>query len=213
MRNMFFSGDKARLVLAQPLGTIFQTRRLVNLPGEPGDWRFDGQASNSDAQFTCVLDRREFIAVRPRYPVGQVCYVGVPHWRLNTTSGPLIVQTAPPPDESVLRGLGYRLMAGRSLPARAARAWVVPIEIRVQRVGDITEADARAELVESHDFGGGLRWRDYLEDGQPFTLTLPSTSFFMMLIAAHRGKPVPRDAWCFAYTCKRVERPKEAPRG
>jgi len=207
---MGFSKYKAPQVLALPVGATFQMRSLIKLPGAPGDW-----ARTGGGPITWAFSRRlpsgeiERMTYLPRYPVGQTCYLGVPHWRCQAEGwerGAISFVPMPRPT--------WKAMGGRYLPQSAATGWAVPIEIRVQRVAGITDADAVAELVEFRDCGrtddcGDIRWwKNYLL-GEYDKLSARD-SFFSMLDAANGGKPVPRDAWCFAYTLRKISREETA---
>ena len=208
---MGFSKYKAPQVLALPVGATFQMRSLIKLPGAPGDWARTGGGPIKWA-FSRKLPSGEIerMTCLPRYPVGQTCYLGVPHWRCQAEGwerGAISFVPMPRPT--------WKAMGGRYLPQSAATGWAVPIEIRVQRVGNITEADALAELVEHMRVPqtGQWLWRDYLADetdGALFRLYTRRESFFTMLDAANGGKPVPRDTWCFAYTLHKISREETA---
>lgn len=70
------------------------------------------------------------------------------------------------------------------MPKAAARIWLLISEVRVERLQDITEADAKAEGIFPVDTMLGTEWFDY--DGDGITYIKPVSSF-MTLWASING--------------------------
>ena len=191
MKAMPFSKWKAPLVLALPLGARFQTRRMM----------------------------REGIPCR--YRPGEVCYVGVPHWRKKEIlRQPIIYDewTALTRCEGraldvlwrmgadTLRKEGFRRMAGRYLPGWAATQWVRTESNAPQRLQDITEEDAEAELVEARAWANGNIWKHYQRDC--YSCPTATESYRTLIEAIHGPGTWGTNPWVWPIECEIVGRPE-----
>lgn len=233
MGCLFFSSPKAELVLALPVGARLQTWRAMN-PQPPADvpagyyldaynggpqwnyWTADGRVANDLPIFL------------PRYRPGHTYHIGVPHWRLRHPDGVVAIwdeytnigrfengadevrpRCSPSVTAEKLRGLDYRRMPGMYLPGWAATHWAKCISVFPQRLGDATEEQARAELVE---LGRSGHYCDYTwpaEDAaHRFRLTSAAASFETMVAAVHKAR-VPPDTWGWRYEFEMAARPEK----
>ncbi len=206
-KGILFSGP---MVIALLNGTKSQTRRLVKPQpknGQPfqvscNEWE------TSEGQFTCP------------YPVGSVLYVkeshywdagdlskekpeGFEHHFYYRADGECCDQIP----ECQCASVGKpRWRPSIFMPRWAARIWLQVTAVRVERVCDISEADALAE---------GITWPD--RNGQPYRPPIDVYGMSKLRLAAERYRELWTQIngadtwqnWVFAYTFTRIERPKD----
>lgn len=206
---------------AQPIGSAqvwkWQTRRA--LKPQPKDvpegyyfdaynkgrnWNFwtpDNKMANSIAG-----DRKDSCQWRCPYPADSILYARetfAAHGAFGTDGR--IQFRADYPDGCNPSGLPWK--PGIHMPRAVARLWFEVMQVRVQRVNAITEADALAE---------GISWPD--RDGQPYRPPIDVTGMSSLRIAADRyaalweqinGKGSwEKNTWVWAYDLKRITPPK-----
>ena len=187
--SLSFSHDKARAIVALPMGAELETRRKMKLAGNHADWEHEAASDFNWASGGAWMvqpngDGRQFC--KPRYRPGRVYPLCFPH----------------------------RRMAGRFLPTWAATHWVLVLSAGPpQRVQDITEQQAVDELVEYWDrpIDGvpARQWRDYRERGRCFGLLAARDSFFTLLDKVNGPGTAARNEWVWPYRLRLV--PKPAP--
>lgn len=95
---------------------------------------------------------------------------------------------------------GWRLKIGRFLPAWASRITLEITDVRVERLQDISEADALAEgIVQLKDGGYGL------PAGEHYHSSDPRQSYLSLWEAINGPGSVEANPWCWAVGFKRVE--------
>ena len=217
-----FSKHKAPQVLALPIGARFQTRRFITFntipPTLAAEWQLFPEECFPEAGFFLFMREQGspmWYSVRCRYRPGDVCHVGVPHWRMRDTDGAISIwdewstierwvdgrNEAVLQDPSTFLASCRRYMAGRFMPGWAATSWARILSATPQRLQDCTEQDAVAELVEfsAHGApGGGPGWRDYGSGN--FVRTCALGSYRSMLNAVHG-----RDVWAQSPWVWRIE--------
>ncbi len=235
-QSLFFSGPKAPRVAALRVGDVAQTWRAIKLPGEAQWWqcrqRTDCGLPQSTWNFTRRVDGElvESLEATPRYRPGSVYHVGLPHRRFgkDTQQDQVyipavqgIVRRDDPNRISLTEITGVEwsghMQAGYVLPGWGALQWALILSAEPQRLGDVTEAQAVAELVERYAPAYGVDrltpevlWRDYRAANAPsYSLPTARDSFLTMVDAVH-GKPVDRQTWGWRYTVRMVEQPAEA---
>ena len=250
MKNCFFSAIKAPLVLAPPVGATCQTRRIVMLDKKPlpRDARIVGDLLGQEQWYVGTEVGATQRVLRPRYRVGETCYVGEPYWRSNiivpawgVTPGiktghcriiyradQWVYCTRPPhdtippspcepwTDEDTLKAMGWRLMAGRFLPQKAARCWLKVLGVKVERLQQCSEEDAVLELVEPNPNPQPeslCLWRNYSVDVECYNCISARDSYYTMINAVDGPGTWAANPWVFAYTLQRVEKPAEAEKG
>jgi hypothetical protein len=93
------------------------------------------------------------------------------------------------------------------MPKWAARIWLEITGVRVERLQDISEEDAKAEGV--HQFPDTGRWKDYVpERGAPLlSHATARDSFFSLWEAINGTASLAANPWVWALTFRRVESP------
>jgi hypothetical protein len=167
-RPILFSGP---MVLALLAGTKTQTRRVLNpqpypLEGRPGFWNASGRVGGR----ICASDND--LASLHRYVVGDRLYVREA-WRSEFASEHVAPRDLPrgSPVEYIAGGLanlpmrtvhfGGRHRQAMHMPRWASRLTLAVTNVRIQRLHDLTEADAVAEGIKRNPHGNGDQWMDY----------------------------------------------------
>lgn len=180
----------APMVMALLAGAKTQTRRLITPRGDPrvslfnGEWTDayvmdPGNAEWRQRDLPCAEGDRLYV---------REAYYQFGHWEplshLLTKGGKQkwgFVADSPEirfdaPEEHRLgrhhkdpATPAWHKRLGRFMPRNASRLWLAVTEVRVQRLQDISEADAIAEGVERIDDPRGTAWKSYetLPNGQP----------------------------------------------
>jgi len=137
-------------------------RRIKDLP--PDTYRISRTGDTFYAH-----DGEDCVVIKPRYQPGDIVGIAERHWRWghkernnkgnwrfaprSCIDGPDIIFH--PPNIQVDREcLGYHCISGLFLPFDDARTHWMILDVRPERLQDITEADCIAEGVEAHDHGG-----------------------------------------------------------
>lgn len=92
------------------------------------------------------------------------------------------------------------------MPKWAARIWLEVTAVRVERLQDITEEQARAEGIEPVRWGDGegeINWRDYQRAGDEFTD--PRASFGSLWNAINGPGAVALNPWVWVVEFRRIE--------
>lgn len=204
-KGILFSGEMVRAILA---GKKTQTRRVVTsewfrtakLPYRVGDvlWVRETFRQVHPCQ---VADGRFYIP-------GQAGIPGPPMVKYR------VVYRADGDVEEAhfVDGFPYRCVGGSNpeygsamwtpsvhMPKWAARIWLEVVDVRIQRVQDITDADAMAEGVDPYECPSG--------PANPW----PQQAFLEMwqrLYGKNESLSVRANPWVAAYTFKRIERPE-----
>jgi hypothetical protein len=225
MLNLAFTPPKAGLVMALPVGAVAQTRRAI--PGDPANVLTICEADagreifmGEFEDYTSHVQREE---CKPRYPVGAVCYVGHPYWKnpngnlwdefsLNVRALSSCGTVVPILNRCPERPLGkcWHHLAGRYLPAWAATKWALITRVWVERLQAISEADAKAELVEWQDGG----WRDYnqLTRTASFGCATARDSYRTLVNAVNHRDIWSENPFCFCYEFRICPKPEEKAR-
>lgn len=91
-----------------------------------------------------------------------------------------------------------------TMPRWAAREWIKVVDVRVQRLQEISEEDAIAEGVEYVDREPGYpNWR---VDGKYYPR--PREAYSALWASIHGPESWGRNPWTFAYSFERTERPE-----
>lgn len=98
------------------------------------------------------------------------------------------------------------------MPKEACRLWLEVIDVRAERLQDISEADAKAEGIKLLGKNGfdNLIYKNYPSSGAfENGLEKPKDSFFTLWESIN-GKPsLDANPWVWVYTFKRCEMPKD----
>ena len=205
-----FSGPMARALIA---GTKTQTRRLVRLPRGVDRRHFTVSSTWIDPNRgveICHWPGDDAVVVRQRQPyaVGDRLYVRE-HWRtvarLDDVApryiepGTLISHEANYESEPN-DGCRGKLRLGMHMPRWPSRITLTVTDVRVERLQDISEADAQAEgLIRAN---GGLGWWHGFEADPPGYLPHPLARGAYALLWNHLHGPGSWEAnpWVAAYT-------------
>lgn len=225
---ILFSAPMVRAILReieQPGTGKTQTRRVCGLAGEldPNDidWNVAVGDFNWRGQDTFVGNGF------PRYAVGDRLYVREA-WRSAAAYDDLSPSSMGGEEpihyeaDGAHQSWGYpaitklgRFRQGMHMPRWASRLTLIVTDVRVQRLQEISEADARAEGVEpiAYDgddpqFVGQFGWKDY-DTGHPhsvvpFRLARRSFQSLWDNINASRGHNWDANPWVAAYTFRPV---------
>jgi hypothetical protein len=132
---------------------------------------------------------------------GGVTKTGRPSWRFVAYSDEVRYDDAPPDNvwHSIDRSIdtGWYLRSPLFMPKRAARRWLEILDVRVQRIQEIIEADIQAE-------GCPYTYSGFAPEDAP-----PYREWIARLwdsINASRGYGFDTNPWVWAYTFKKVKR-------
>ncbi len=169
-RSILFSGPMVRAILS---GQKTQTRRAAKKPVRHPD------LGNLYTPGALVLEHE------PQHVIERACPYGQPGDRLwvreatikvedHGYEGPVYVESdegraclegglAPGPDDCVeVEPWELRIRPSIHMPRRYCRIVLEIVSVRVQRLQDISDADAQAEGVEGHYIEDGWYWRNYM---------------------------------------------------
>ena len=103
------------------------------------------------------------------------------------------------------------------MPKVASRIWLEVVSVKVERLQDITEEDARAEGVESKEHlfkDGRMVYRDYEVAGNSLYNTIPEVynnargSFFSLWISINGLISYTENPWVWVIEFKKTNKPK-----
>jgi hypothetical protein len=102
----------------------------------------------------------------------------------------------------------YRKTSSRFMYKSLARTWVEVIDVRVERVKDISEADAKAEGIETFWDGQQIWYKNYLgnRDFNGFTGAIASFDSLWDSINAKRGLGCDVNPWVLVYEFKLIKK-------
>lgn len=169
-RPILFSGPMVRAILE---GRKTQTRRVAKKPVRHPDF------GNLYTPGALVLEHE------PQHVIERACPYGQPGDRLwvreatirvedHGYKGPVYVESdegracldgglAPDPDDCVeVEPYELRIRPSIHMPRSYCRIVLEIVSVRVERLQDISDADAQAEGVEGHYIEDGWYWRNYL---------------------------------------------------
>jgi len=239
MLNLAFTPPKAELVMKLCDGAVAQTRRRIEWEPLEEGLNLSATSLTAAPYITDEPDKGWCLYSRdgrgtwntrtrmqkPRYPVGAVCYVGCPHWRGVGTLGRVNIydeyttlirceQAALSVEcrqsrETLIEN-GWCHMAGRYMSAWAATKWALITRVWVERLQAISEADAKAELVEWQDGG----WRDYnqLTRTASFGCATARDSYRTLVNAVNHRDIWSENPFCFCYEFRICPKPEEKAR-
>ena len=189
-KPILFSAAMIRALLD---GRKTQTRRV--LKPEPyefrGEWWITDRVSGDCQLDDWVNDR---IGIGPRFAIGDRLWVREAH----AFDGPMVRYCATD-DVHELR----KKRPSIHMPRWASRLTLTVTDVRVQRVQEISEADALSEGVEhSQDRSRGnvIGWRDYLERGGKCGTARGSFQSLWNSLNAQRGYGWDANPWVAVYT-------------
>jgi hypothetical protein len=216
-------------------GRKTQTRRLMKLPSnidEPilqsfhkGFYgaNYGGKPFGVKHGFV-PLNKMGGIATKPFHDHFIICPYGKPgdrlwvretfySWRCKTYSS---AGSTEGPDQAVYAADGGHVLNGAKwrpsihMPRWASRIMLELTEVRVQRLQEISEADARAEGVERlSDAAACLTpWKNYrLKPGAPFAMnhSIAAASFMSLWDSINGDQSSNANPWVWAITFKRIE--------
>jgi hypothetical protein len=213
-RPILFSGEMVRAILDGRKSMTRRLRWLEFVNESPNDWAFDGfmDGDSSVAMFH-TRDRQHAIQLRCPYGgPGDVLWVRET-WQLGTGDGenmginvqvktePWCVEVQPEHREAAVAmakriGCGGKWRPSIHMPRWACRLTLELTEVRVERVQDISEADAKAECCDGKCPIGSI----------PAHKKSPCVYHFAQLWEAINGKGAwDRNDWCWVLGFKRVE--------
>ena len=211
IRPIIFSGPMVRALL---VGRKTQTRRVINpsetgneWPGEMWTCYLDGEriADSSCLPSITIIptpDGRNLLSGPPPYVPGDLLYVRDSFAR----SEPGFAYIADHPGDT--SGMGWR--PSIHMPREASRLTLKVTDVRVQRVQDTSEEDAKAEGVEpvpysgtDPRFAGRFGYRDYSDHPHnvaPFQYAWRSFQSLWDSLNEKRGYSWDKDPWVVAVT-------------
>lgn len=154
-RPILFSGAMVRALLA---GRKTQTRRVLKFGSEPPVWAGDGFPTNDPNLWafryydkSCDCTELRFLPDVPRFAVGDRLYVretwgwyvGKPNIEDFRNGVPVFYRA----DDGSAECHGVDWRSSRFMPRWASRITLTVTDVRVQRLQEISEADALAEGV------------------------------------------------------------------
>ena len=138
MKGILFKPWKIKAIAESSPDMEWQTRRLIK--PQPTHFHY-----NSDGQYPCTKEGEQF---KPRYQVGEVCYIKEAWWTSDPTDGDIYYKVAWP------EGLPVNMIAENGewrsplfMPAWAARYFIQITAVRAERLQEITGEDCVSEGV------------------------------------------------------------------
>lgn len=222
-RPILFSGPMVRAILA---GTKTQTRRLAKLPDDRGAWEpttIGGPGCTTSRgkpvpEMVAIWNTTTGKIIASPYLVGDQLWVKE-SFRLRADqddkpprddwwkSGAWYAADGPSSMPSGCAGGAGRLRPAIHMPRWASRITLAVTDVRVQRLLDITEQDAKAEGCEPYVNGHGPITLAELQAEPGYGHPHMYRHGFEFLWDAINGKRAPWSAnpWVWAVTFKRVE--------
>lgn len=221
-RGMLFAGDMVRAILH---GAKTQTRRPISQ--QPPRWNWSTVQTSPGSVNVSLNDGREYFVKPPHGKPGDVIYVRETYQRVDTLDGFGVIYRA---DGAVLEigchdalpidqltvphvRLDDDLFDGPwvpsiHMPKGLSRIRLPITNVRVERIQEISEEDARAEGIER--VGGEYScapWKNYsLKPGDPFAknCSSPIRSFDALWSAIYPGS-WERNDWVWVYEWDKIE--------
>ncbi len=148
---IIFTSDNPKLILE---GRKTQTRRLIvfhhSCAGHsPNEWRFDGFNPNGDAIFDSKIEPGERIIIGSYGVAGDRLWVRESFWNYNEPNHwrGSITYRCETPGLTELNGRKVKWRPSIHMPRWASRVTLEIVRVRVERLQDISEEDARAEGI------------------------------------------------------------------
>ncbi|WP_342756751.1 hypothetical protein [Kineothrix sedimenti] len=224
-----FNGDMVKAILREPPNNKTVTRRLVKLPRyvtEDEDGTFTLQ--EEDFGYSSGWSMGELIAnqyIKPGYKVGDIlyvretqsvhrvndkgtCYVRV-HYKADDKAMDFTVSSH---EWERLAKYDYTdevFISPYWLTKETARIWLKVTDVRVERLQDITEEQARAEgCIDYHDKTGNGKFDDVLE----FDLTARDAfvDLWNSTLKKDSEHTWAHNPWVWVYEFERCEKPEGA---
>jgi hypothetical protein len=212
IRPIIFSGPMIRALLD---GRKTQTRRLLRNPeyyGCPtGDCPHERQAE-CDAAMAGLSAKEIGFAIGDRCYVREAAWIAPPAWTDSPVNpmGPQRQEVAYAADDrsgytrNAANDYKLRLRPSIHMPRWASRLTLFVDDVRVQRLQDISEADAVAEGIEARGVGVLWGWFDYLETNPNLTRHFadPRKSYASLWDSLHTAAGTRWDdnPWIYALT-------------
>lgn len=217
------------MVQAERAGRKTETRRLTGLKKvneQPDEWlfsRFRFNAQGLEAVFTSlVADSKDVVIVPCPYgKSGDRLYVKESLWIDNnycpglnwgTTVRVYAADERSSYEEHFVKSDASQLVTGRFMYKEMARTWLEVVEIRVERLRDITKQGALAEGIPYYDDEVlGRRYKDYSQSSRGYghpDHDYPTTAFAQtsyLTLFASINKKAPPNPWVWAVKFKRLE--------
>jgi hypothetical protein len=117
-----------------------------------------------------------------------------------------------PEDEERLMHVKTKWEPSIFMPKWACRIWLEVTDVRVERLQDISEADAIAEGIDVSINSNGSSYCDYTlknKEDQFEWYTSPKLSFFSLWKYINGKASLDANPWVWVYTFKRCEMPKD----
>lgn len=205
-RPILFSGEMVRAILE---GRKTQTRRPVNpQPDDSGLWDDDKRPRSVVSDLTGWNGTVDETGDCPYGNPGERLWVRET-WRWFDS----MIETD---QEGVYSGYMYRADINPAhddglkwrpsihMPRSACRLLLEVVDVRVERLNDISEKDAIAEGVERD----GVGWKHYV-DPDDFIVGTARQSFFTLMQSIYGPGVVERNPWCWAIQFRRVQQQSE----
>lgn len=183
-------------------GRKTQTRRIVKFKYQNLEFLgfiIGDSKRNGYAYFRNILSEYEF--VKPKYTIGDILWVRETYCLSKTIGSGFMYK------EKVLKesSLIPKWKPSIFMPKAACRIFLEVTAVKIERVQDISEADAIAEGIKALGFSHPHRYKDYLNQGKFWYSPWQS---FRSLWKSINGK----DSWeenpfVWVYEFKKVERP------
>lgn len=148
------------------------------------------------------------------YPVGTRVYVKETFCELNNGEVAYRASLSYPdgkeePESKRCRlELGYKWKPSIFMPKALARIWLEIVAVRVERLQDISEDDAKAEGIEMHfspSYPSTEWWKNY--HGDDIAFASPLTSYSSLWESINGKGSWDLNPWVWAYTFRRIEKP------
>ena len=216
MLEAFKRGDKTqtrRLLIPQPIASVYEIKEHSELAGYWIPYAIDRRMVNNN-----VGNRKDDCGYYPRFHVGEVVFLGEPHYRYGhwrntgtwTKAGRKEWEFVPLTDEvrykencpsgvcrPELRLSGWYKRTPLFMPAKDARTHARITSIGCGRLWDMTEADCKAEGIEGKVIYGKLRYLVLFDE--------PVSAFAFLWDKINPRYPWSSNPWVFNYGIERVE--------